>query len=400
MEIANYWDIRKYNNFLNEFQRLMQHGISIWKKGIKQIKLAGDELAVFYCSKDVTDDIINSIALANTLKIMWYAGKPNRKRVNEGKKILDLGIGINTGYVTYENRPIIKDLKRLIRRGQTFEGLAISLAKRIESFSREGKYSRIMVGHQTIAELNKTYHWYEYEPMGLQRFKGFSQEVPVFELKSCYTVEAEIFGESKEFDWEIKQLERIRIFDPSNIWLLMTLIDIYGHKKNYKKVEKFCRESIAIEDSVSIIHNELGEALEEQKKYKEALEEYDKAINLRWDSWSSYNGKSVCLIFLGRYDECIKTCDYAISNMPPVLAKILGSGLYYNMAAAYARKGNKLKALTNIKKAIKLGEREIVKTLKKDRDRDFCNLYTNPEFQQIRKGNQKTKPTEKQKRKR
>lgn len=400
MEIANYWDTIKYNNFLNEFQRLMQHGISIWRKGIKQIKLAGDELVVFYCSKDVTEDIINSIALANTLKLMWYAGKINRKRVNEGKKILDLGIGINTGHVTYEYRPVVKDLKRHIRKRKTFEGLPISLAKRIESFSREGRYSRIMLGHQTIAELNKTYHWYEYEPMGLQRFKGMSQEVPVFELKSCYTLEAEIFGESKEFEWRIKQLERIKVFDPSNIWLLMTLIDIYGFKKNYKKVEKFCREAIAIEDSVSNIHNELGDALKDQKKYKEALAEYNKAINLRWDFWSSYTGKSECLIFLGQYDECIKTCAYAISNIPARLVKHFGIELYYNMAAAYARKRNKRKALTNIKKALKLGGREIIKALKKDRDKDFCSLYKIPEFQQIRKGKQKTKPTEKQKRKR
>ncbi|TKJ38640.1 MAG: hypothetical protein CEE38_02755 [Planctomycetes bacterium B3_Pla] len=395
MEIANYWDTIKYNNFLNEFRRLMQIGISIWSKGIKQAKLAGDELVVFYCSKDVAEDIANSIALANTLKLMWYTSKTNRKRVNEGKKILDLGIGINTGYVTYEYRLVLNDLKRYIQKRKTFEGLPISLAKRIESFSRKGKYSRIMLGHQTIAELNKIYHWYEYEPMGLQRFKGMSQEVPIFELKTCYTVDAEVFGKSKEFDWEIKQLERIRVSDPSNIWLLMTLIDIYGYRKNYKKVVKFCREALAIEDGVSSIHDELGDALEEQRKYKEALTEFDKAISLRWDSWSSYRGKSACLIFLGQYDECIKTCAYAISNIPAYLTKHSGHALYYNMAVAYARKGDKRKALTSIKKALKLRRRETLDALRKDRDKDFCSLYTNPEFKRIRAGKQNTTSAEK-----
>ncbi|HUW20011.1 MAG TPA: tetratricopeptide repeat protein [Sedimentisphaerales bacterium] len=392
MELANYWDTIKYSNFLNEFQRLMQHGICIWREGIKQIKLAGDELVVFYWSKDITEDIVNAIQLANTLKLMWYAGGPNRKRVSEGKKILDLGIGINTGPVTYEDRPVVKNLKGLIGRRKGFEGLPISLAKRIESFSREGRYSRIMVGHQTMAELNRTYHTYEYEPMGLHRFKGMSQEVPVFELKSCYTLEAEIIGGSGEFDWEIKQLERIRVFEPSNIWLLMTLIDIYSHKKKYKKVEKFCRDALAVEDSVSNIHNELGEALQEQNKYEEALAHFDKAISLRWDSWPSYVSKSACLIFLGRYDEGIKTCEYGISNMPAWLAKRFGTGLYYNMAGAYARKGSKRKALTNIKKAVKLGGSEIVKALKKDEDRDFTNLYTNREFKRICEGKRKTIP--------
>ncbi|MBN1803618.1 MAG: tetratricopeptide repeat protein [Sedimentisphaerales bacterium] len=397
MEIANYWAPKKYNDFLNEFQRLMQHGISLWRKGIKQIKLAGDELVVFYCSKDVTWDIVNAISLANTLKLMWYAGKPNRERVNEGKKILDLGVGINTGYVTYEYRPVLDDFKRYIRKRKTFEGLPISLAKRIESFSRKGKYSRIMLGNQTVAELNKTYHWYEYEPMGLQRFKGMSQEVPVFELKSCYTLEAEIFGESKEFNWEIRQLERIKISDPSNIWLLMTLIDIYGCKKKYKKVEKLCREALAIEDGVSNIHHELGEALEKQKKYNEALNHFDKAISLRWDSWVSYIGKSSCLIFLGQYDECIKMSEKIIPAIPTWLAKQYRHTLYYNMAAAYARKGDKRRALANIKKAVKLGGREVVTYLKKDKDKDFFNLYENAEFKQICKGMRKTKTSKRKK---
>ena len=188
MEIANYWNTRKYRNFLNEFQRLMQHGICLWKRGIRQIKFAGDELVVFYSSKNIEDDIVNAIQLANTLKIMWYVSEPNRKRIKEGKKILDLGIGINTGDVTYECGPIVKELTKFIQRKKTFEGLPISLAKRIESFSRHGRYSRIMVGNRTRAELDKLYHYYEYETMGLQQFKGMSQKVPVFELKSCYNI--------------------------------------------------------------------------------------------------------------------------------------------------------------------------------------------------------------------
>jgi len=386
MEIANYWNAQKYRDFLNEFQRLMQHGICLWKRGIKQIKFAGDEIIVFYSSKNIEDDIVNAIQLANTLKIMWYVSEPNRKRIKEGKKFLDLGIGINTGDVTYEFRPVVNELKKLISKRKTFEGLPISVAKRIESFSRKGRYSRIMVGQQIIAELNKTYHWYEYESMGLQRFKGMSQEIPVFELKSCYIPEAEIFEDSREFDWEIKQLEYVKTFEPSNIWLLMTLIDIYSHKKNYKKVEKFCREAIAVDNSVSNIHHELGEALKEQKKYDEALEHFDKAIFFRWDSWHSYIGKTECLILLGRQDECIKICKYAISNIPNWIAEIFKDALYYNIAAAYARKGNVNKALANIKKAVKIGGKDTLKYLMKDKDKDFCNLYENTEFKRLREG--------------
>lgn len=396
VEMANYWDTRKYGDFLNEFQRIMQHAICIWKRGIRQVKLAGDELVVFYCSRDVAEDIVNAIQLANTLKLMWYVSEPNRKRIKEGKKILDLGVGINTGEVTYEYRPAVNELGKFIPKGKTFEGLPISLAKRIEGFSRQGRYSRIMVGHRTMAELNKLYHHYECESMGLQRLKGMSQEIPVFELKSCYTLEGEILSEDRDLEWEIKQLERIRVFDPSNIWLLMTLIDIYSNKKNYKRVEKLCREAIAIDTSVGKIHHELAVSLHEQKRYEEAFNHFDSAINLRWDCWVSYAGKATCLLNLGKatsssglgyWDKCIETCKYAIRNMPAYLKGAFCDDLYYSMAAAYAWKGDAKRAMANIRKALRIGGTKTLRRLKKDESGDFCNLYDNSEFKQVQDGN-------------
>jgi len=391
MEIANYWDTRKYNNFLNEFQDTMLRGISLHKKGIKKVKLAGDELVVFYCSKDISEDILNAIELANTLKILWYISYSNRKRVREGKKIFDLGVGINTGQVIKEYRPFIKELAKFVSKRKTFEGLPISLAKRIEGFSREGKYSRIMIGHRLMSELDKLFHDYEYESMGLQKFKGMAQRIPVFELKSCYSRDAEILAEYKDLNWAIRQLEHIKVFDPSNIWLLMTLINIYENRKDYKKVERLCREAIAIDDRVANIHVELGASLGEQNKYEEALVHFNKSISLKPNLWGSYIGKSSCLVFLGLYDECIKVCKYANKNIPVYLRKHFTDSFYYNMAAAYARKGNVRKALANIKKAVKIAGKETLKNLKKDKDGDFCNLYENTEFQQIRKGKLKGK---------
>lgn len=395
MEMANYWDTKKYSDFLSEFQRVMQHAICIWQKGIRQIKCAGDELVVFYCSKDVGDDIVNAIQLANTLKIMWYVSEPNRKRVKEGKKILDLGVGINTGDVTYGYRPVVNELKKFIPRRKTFEGLPISLAKRIESFSRQGRYSRIMVGHRTMNELNKLYHHYECESMGLQRLKGMSQEIPVFELKSCYSLEGEILGEDEGFEWEIKQLERVRVFDPSNIWLLMTLIDIYRNKEKYKKVKELCREAIAVDASVGNIHYELAVSLHEHKSYEEALSHFEAAINLRWDCWAYYVGKSTCLLNLGKatsssslgyWDKCIETCKYAIRNMPAYLRGFFCDDLYYLMGAAYACKGEAKRAMANVRKAVRIGGTKTLMRLKRDEGGDFCNLYDNSEFKQVRDG--------------
>jgi tetratricopeptide (TPR) repeat protein len=396
MEIANYWDTRKYSDFLNEFRRVMLRGIGAHEKIIKSMQLKGDELVVFYASGDVRRDVALAVYLANMLKILWYTSRTNFERIREGKKILDLGIGINTGDVVSDYRPIIKGVRGPVGRREELEGFAISLAKRIESFSRQGRYSRIMVGHRTMAELNKLYHHYEYQFMGLQKFRGMSQGIPVFELKSCYSREAELLAEL-DFKLIMSQLEQIRMFDPGNVWLLMILIGIYSKKKNYKKVENLCREALTVDDSVANIHHELGVSLHEQKKYKEALNHFDTAITLQRDRWNSYIGKSVCFLNLGQWDKCIETCKYAIHNIPTWLKGSFCDDLYYYMAAAYARKENVKKAIANIKKAIRIGGAKILKKLKKDEGENFCNLYDNADFKQMRQG--KTKVAGKKSRK-
>ncbi len=385
-EIANYLDTKQYNDFLNEFQHAMLSGIALWNERIKEVRLEGDELAVFFYSGDIVKDIVCAINLANTLKILWCIGVTNRRRVRGGKQILDLGIGINTGEVIKQYRPTIAELRKLIPTRKTVEGLAISVAKRIEGFSRQGRYSKIMIGHRTMAELNELYHHHEYVAMGLQKFKGISQEIPVFELKSGYSYDAEILAKNKSLNWAIKQLERVKVFDPGNIWLLMTLIDIYGNKKNYKKVERLCREAIAVDSSVANIHCELGSALAEQKKHEEALIHFTKAIELKWDSWEAYVGKSASLIFVGSYDECISTCQWGIKNLPVLLRKRFGDALYFNMAAAHARKGESGKALRTIRRAVEVGGAKMIKSLKKDEDKDFYNLYENVEFRELLRG--------------
>ena len=383
IELANYWDSKKYNDCLNEFQRCMLNGIDLWRKRIKEIKIVGDELLVLFSSKNIKTDIGNAIDLAVYLKILWWISSTNRKRIIEGKKIFDLGIGINTGKVMADNRPYRKGMKKLAPKRKTLEGFAISLAKRIETFSRQGKYSKIMLGHNSVAEFNKLYHNYEFEYVGLQKLKGLAQEIPIFELKSSYTESAESIAKYKNLGWIIKQLKHIRDADPSNIWLYMVLINIYAHKGNYKRVEKLCKEAIAIDNTVANIHYELAIALNKQKRYDESLLYSDRAINLSPNLWHLYDEKINALIFEGSYEECIKTCKYVISHAPEWYIKYHSDWVYYDMAAAYARKGDKINAFKNLRKAVKIGGGEIIHYLKEDEDRDFYNLYDDPQYKKI-----------------
>jgi class 3 adenylate cyclase len=211
IELANYWDVDRYNDFINEFQFKMLSGIALWKHDIREIELSGDELVVFFVSKkNTTRDVIDALDLATFLKILWYTTNTNRKRIKEGKKILDLGVGISTGKVMLDNRPYKQSIKKLIDKRKTLEGFAISLAKRIENFSRQGKYSRIMLGHSSITELSKVHHHYEFEYHGLQKLKGLAQEIPIFELKSTYFEGAEGIAVRADLSWVTRILNSLK----------------------------------------------------------------------------------------------------------------------------------------------------------------------------------------------
>jgi tetratricopeptide (TPR) repeat protein len=186
-------------------------------------------------------------------------------------------------------------------------------------------------------------------------------------------------------DSGIRQLENIKIYDPSNIWLYMTLIDIYSHNKNYKKVEQLCKEAIAIDGTVANIYYELADALLRRKQYDESLQYSDKAILLRPNLWHLYSVKTSALIFLGLLDKCIDTCSYIISHAPEWYLK-QSEFVYYNLAAAYARKGDVVNALKNIKKTIKIGDIKTIRSIRKDEDQDFYKLSNNPVFKRLLQG--------------
>ena len=66
--------------------------------------------------------------------------------------------------------------------------------------------------------------------------------------------------------------------------------------------------------------------------------------------------------------------------------------LFYNMAAAFARKGNVSMAIKSIKKAIKFGRQQVMRELRADEDGDFRNLYGNPQFKKtIKRTSKKSK---------
>ena len=80
--------------------------------------------------------LYGALRCAVAVKNAWIAHPRNVLRVATDQPVLDVGIGINTGNVVLQQRG---------DGTQRIEGFAINFAKRVEGFSRHGRYCRIML---------------------------------------------------------------------------------------------------------------------------------------------------------------------------------------------------------------------------------------------------------------
>ena len=161
-ELSNYNSPKAFSDLAKDFQSCFKgtckdYTEAWYDKGEENYlyNARGDEgIFMAFPEKDKEDihnhiDIAINIALA--LKRRWISYDGNIKRIESGLLPIDLAIGIHMGktYLTSgkkdpPNNPF----------GMSPEGYAINLAKRVESESRSGKYTRIFVSEAAHGRLN------------------------------------------------------------------------------------------------------------------------------------------------------------------------------------------------------------------------------------------------------
>jgi class 3 adenylate cyclase len=160
-------------------------------------------------SMDVHDAIYAALRFARHLKLEWLMSDRNVARIRSNKRPLDLGIGINVGPIQFrqerpEGRP-------------TPEGHAIVLAKRVETESRRGHHTNIMLSrnaYQKAIEAEARVSFTEIQELDL---KGFSHKEYAVEMKSFLGY---IYWDPVDALWSNLQ-KSIELFnhDCFNIWL-------------------------------------------------------------------------------------------------------------------------------------------------------------------------------------
>ncbi len=311
-EISNHLSQKDYCNFIEAFHDCFNKVCNYYKDSVYEdherkffhAHPRGDEgcLKIFAAKneKELARDVDIAISIALDLKKMWLFTKYNRIRVRNEKLLpVELAIGIHLGKVW------LKD-------DGNPEGYTINLAKRIESASRDGKFTHIFVSETARERLytirdDSAYKCTKAFSIGT---KGISHDINVHEIKHHFLVADWQYVVESE-PWEISmvypELDGSDILEiaksayeinPTNLWLaeeylIITLMDAFIKASKVKKEEDIeyletigYGRALELAHHIAITHRDgttlsnVGLILGDLGRYKEEEEYYRDAIRL------------------------------------------------------------------------------------------------------------------------
>ena len=142
------------------------------------VEARGDEGVVFLLAegKNRADLLLRAIEFLYHLKGTMKLAVTGESEEGQAPSRIGIGAGIHVGQVAY-----IKALQGTRSVIDGFEGFEINYAKRVESCSRQGRHSRIMLSAEAAKSL-------ELQPLVLRevraQMKGIGEDVEVYEVVS------------------------------------------------------------------------------------------------------------------------------------------------------------------------------------------------------------------------
>lgn len=248
----------EYNTLINDFQSCMYESARLFEKKkyvdgrpftIGDFTIAGDQLVMFFFEKSEIelnrelmekanslsperkvalqrqlDQLQSNILLelllaAIDLKTRWLIHEHNLQRVRQKRDPIEIAIGIHMGEAIFDKR---------YDGNSRVEGFHISYGKRVEAFSRNGLFSRIMVSepaynylcNASMGEWNLRERFFFHQHSVISgELQGISSPKKLYELKYYHAGLQPL-----QYD-EHKALSSIFDFDPNNLWAYYLLFD-------------------------------------------------------------------------------------------------------------------------------------------------------------------------------
>ncbi len=357
-EISNHKKLKEYNKFVSDFQILFEEVCEHYKTqryedrdfDYFQATARGDEgcLKIFPSTSDesLARDIDTAINIAFDLKRKWLFNEHNITRIlDDGLLPVDLGIGIHAGKV-WVNKEGGGEGNEFYRP----EGYTINLAKRIESASREGRFTHILLSEAARGQLHNlkdedTYVFNDPFPI---KPKGISRDIKAFEIKHHFLptlwndapAEASMLYDIID-DVKVEMAGTAYEANPTNLWLAEEYIwlaimngyrklceqgkeeDKTALKSEYAPILKVARRvaNSDLRDAGTLaiwgfIEGERLQYDEEQKRYEEALKidkqngniHWYKALSISYQLYDSQDDETKIEDFYANNKESIKSC--------------------------------------------------------------------------------------------
>jgi tetratricopeptide (TPR) repeat protein len=172
----------------------------------------------------------------------------------------------------------------------------------------------------------------------------------------------------------IKQLEELEKSYPDNTGILFFKSFLQAEYKHNDEALAGFEKLITLQPDTAVNWVGKGQILDAMNRNEEALKAFEKATSLdpkRFDVWGM---QADALSKLGRYDEAISTYNKAVEIAPDY------AGIIYNRGCAYCRKGDKVNALADRKRAISLNPQLKAYAPK---DEDFKSLWDDEDFKKL-----------------
>jgi class 3 adenylate cyclase len=255
-----------YDELIDQFQAAMLRAVGeiTGEMGLTpgEVAVAGDQLALFFYDTDSVKrnylldgepglqgaerkQVIDAYRKSNEglafdalkaavhLKNSWLVDPVNLERVIQHREPYGLALGVHIGKVFLRER---SDGRRRV------EGFTVNMAKRVESYSRQGKFSRIMFSQAACnlirgsvrghSQLRQRIFFHKHA-VDAEALKGIGR-TELYELKFLHSIR--ILPPTPKL---IQQYEKVFAIDETNVWAYYQLTNYYG--TGFKDLEKVLR---------------------------------------------------------------------------------------------------------------------------------------------------------------
>lgn len=287
-EISNQLGIAGYRDVVHELQRVLIRAYDDLFEKLPEPQKAqvivpdkrGDEVLVILRAGEpkpnVNTELIESklvywsefaIQVAIGMRMRWLASDWNSNRLRDTKSHTDIAIGIHAGPVSVHTSKV----------GAKAEGATINYAKRVETASRSGRRSRIVVSHTV-------HHWLERGSLRLSfarmdevQMKGFPSSAPTYELVTYGVGAREPFVNEDA----IPVLEQLTVAYPDDTFVLTALGDHFYKSQRWHKAARGFRQLTMIAPDLPDAWHRLGQSYYYLLQFKDAAWAYNRALEKR-----------------------------------------------------------------------------------------------------------------------